>query len=273
MRRRLGSFLLQLLLVAGSLVMLFPFIWMFSTSVKGSAEALATPPTLWPKDLIWTNYQRVFETIPLWQMFKNSVFVSLVATAVQMITSAMAAYGFARINFRGRDLLFLVYLSTMMIPFQVTVVPLFIEMQQLGLVDTYAGLLLPMLVSAFGVFLMRQAMMKLPKEIEEAALIDGAGHFRIFRSIALPLVAPSMATLGILSFMASWNSFLWPLVITSSDEMQTLPLGLANLHGQYSTDWGLVMAGTSLVVIPIVLVYLVAQRYITQGFVMSGLKG
>lgn len=268
----LGNLLIHTSVIFGALIMLFPFVWMFSTSMKNQAEALATPPTLMPQEPTWDNYTRVMETIPLWQMFKNSIFLSVSATILQILTSALAAYAFARITFKGRELLFLLYLSTMMVPFQVTVVPLFIEMEKLGLVDTYLGLLLPMVVSAFGVFLMRQAMLKLPKEIEEAAVIDGAGHFRIFRSIAFPLVAPSVSTLGILSFMASWNAFLWPLVIVSSDEMMTLPLGIANLHGQYSTDWGLVMAGTSIAVIPIVLVYMSAQKWITQGFVMSGLK-
>jgi multiple sugar transport system permease protein len=160
----------------------------------------------------------------------------------------------------------------MMIPFQVTVVPLFIEMQRLGLVDSFGGLVLPQLVSAFGVFLLRQSMLKLPKELEEAAIMDGAGHIRIFGRIVLPLVGPALATLGILSFMATWNAFLWPLVIVSTSEKMTLPLGLANLHGQYSTDWPLIMAGTAFAIVPIVLVYVAAQRRITEGFLMSGLK-
>lgn len=263
---------LRIVGVISGLSMLFPFLWMLSTSFKSSSEALTIPPTLIPADPTLDNYRSAVELIPLWRMFGNSLAVSALATALQVLTSAMAAYGFSRLQFRGRDALFLVYLATMMVPFQVTVVPLFMEMQQLGLVDSYAGLVLPMVASAFGVFLLRQGMLKLPRELEEAAFVDGAGHLRIFGRIVLPLVGPSLATFGILSFMATWNAFLWPLVIISSDEKMTLPLGLANLHGQYTTDWGLVMAGTSFAVIPIVLVYLVAQRRITEGFLMSGLK-
>lgn len=254
------------------ITMIFPFAWMFSTSFKASSEALTIPPALLPAHATFDNFRHVVELVPLWRMFGNSVAVSLLTTAVQVITSAMAAYGFSRLHFRGREALFLVYLATMMIPFQVTVVPLFIEMQKFGLVDSYTGLVLPMLVSAFGVFLLRQSMLKLPKELEEAAIVDGAGHIRIFSRIVLPLVGPSLSTLGILSFMATWNAFLWPLVIISTSEKMTLPLGLANLHGQYSTDWPLVMAGTTFAVVPIVLVYIAAQRRITEGFLMSGLK-
>jgi multiple sugar transport system permease protein len=271
-KNRLFDVTVRVLGLLSGLTMLFPFAWMFSTSFKSSSEALTIPPSMLPEHATLENFHNALTLVPLWRMFGNSVGLSAVATSLQIITSAMAAYGFSRIHFRGRESLFMVYLATMMIPFQVTVVPLFMEMQKLGLVDSFAGLALPMVVSAFGVFLLRQGMLKLPKELEEAAIIDGAGHLRIFTRIMLPLIAPSLATLGILSFMATWNAFLWPLVIISSNEKMTLPLGLANLHGQYTTDWGLVMAGTSFAVVPIVLVYIVAQRRITEGFLMSGLK-
>lgn len=271
-RDRVIGFALRVLGALGGLFMIFPFVWMLSTSVKSSSEALTVPPVLIPAHPTLDNFHRAVDLVPLWRMFGNSVVVSVLATAAQLLTSAMAAYGFSRISFRGRDGIFLLYLATMMIPFQVTVVPLFMEMQHAGLVDTFAGLVLPQLVSAFGVFLLRQSMLKLPRELEEAAIVDGAGHARMFSRIVLPLVAPSLATLGILSFMATWNAFLWPLVIISSTDKMTLPLGLANLQGQYSTDWSLVMAGTSFAVIPIVLVYVLAQRRITEGFLMSGLK-
>ena len=271
-RNRAFDLSVRLLGLLGGLAMLFPFIWMLSTAVKSPSEALTVPPSLIPAHPTGENFRRAVTLIPLWRMFANSLVVSVVATSAQVLSSAMAAYGFSRLHFRGRDSLFLVYLATMMIPFQVTVVPLFIEMQRLGLVDSFAGLVLPQLVSAFGVFLLRQGMLKLPRELEEAAVVDGAGHGRIFTRIVLPLVGPSLSTLGILSFMATWNAYLWPLVIISTTERMTLPLGLANLHGQYSTDWSLVMAGTSFAVIPIILVYIVAQRRITEGFLMSGLK-
>ena len=271
-RRRGLSLGLRIIGLASGLTMLFPFIWMLSTSFKSASEGLTVPPTLLPQHATLANYRNAVELVPLWRMFGNSLAVSAVATTAQILTSAMAAYGFSRICFRGRDGLFMLYLATMMIPFQVTVVPLFMEMQHFGLVDSYPALVLPMVASAFGVFLLRQGMLKLPRELEEAAIVDGAGHIRIFARIVLPLVAPALATFGILSFMATWNSFLWPLVVISTNEKMTLPLGLANLHGQYTTDWGLVMAGTSFAVVPIVLVYIVAQRRITEGFLMSGLK-
>lgn len=271
-RNRFADVVLRVIGLVSGLTMIFPFVWMFATSFKDSSEALTIPPTLLPQHATLDNFRHAVELVPLWRMFGNSMAVSAVATSVQVITAAMAAYGFSRLHFRGRDGLFMVYLATMMIPFQVTVVPLFIEMQRLGLVDSFGGLVLPQLVSAFGVFLLRQSMMKLPKELEEAAIVDGAGHLRIFGRIVLPLVAPALSTLGILSFMATWNAFLWPLVIVSTSEKMTLPLGLANLHGQYTTDWPLIMAGTTFAVVPIVLVYVAAQRRITEGFLMSGLK-
>lgn len=263
---------LRILAGVGGASMLFPFLWMLSTALRPSSDALTIPPSLIPSHPTLENFRQVTELIPLWRMFGNSLFISAIATTAQVLTSAMAAYAFSRISFKGREALFFLYLATMMIPFQVTVVPLFIEMQKLGLVDKYLGLALPQLVSAFGVFLLRQSMLKLPRELEEAAVLDGAGHGRIFTRVILPLVRPSMSALGILSFMATWNAFLWPLVIISSSEKMTLPLGLSNLHGQYSTNWTLVMAGTTFAVLPIVLVYVIAQRRITEGFLMSGIK-
>ena len=184
----------------------------------------------------------------------------------------MAAYVFARMSFRGRDALFLAYLATMMIPQAVLVVPLFIEMRQLGLVDTYLGLLLPSFTSVFAVFLIRQSIRQLPKELEDAALMDGAGHVRIFFQIVLPLIRPVLATLGVLAFMGSWNNFLWPLIIIRSPELMTLPLGLATLRGQYTNPWEVVMAGSIISILPMALLYLVAQKYVVQGVASAGLK-
>ncbi|HMC02927.1 MAG TPA: carbohydrate ABC transporter permease, partial [Cellulomonadaceae bacterium] len=173
----------------------------------------------------------------------------------------------------GRDALFLVYLATLMVPLQVIVVPLFIEMRFMNFVNSYPGLILPSIASAFGTFLLRQAFLGLPRELEEAAFIDGASHWTVFRRIVLPLSGPALATFGIFAFMASWNSFLWPLIVTSSQDLMTLPVGLSNLHGRYATAWNLVMAGSTISVIPIVLVYLVAQRHVVRGVALSGLKG
>jgi multiple sugar transport system permease protein len=270
-----GSISLTALVAIGAAVMLFPFLWMVSTSFTDDFKLFVTPPQLVPSPFRADNYRRVTElpTFPVWRLMANSIGVAVAATFLQVATSALGAYAFARLRFRGRDALFLLYLTTLMVPFQVTIVPLFIEMRYLGLVDSYPGLIVPGIASAFGTFLLRQAFMALPKELEEAAFVDGFGHLTVFMRIVLPLSAPALATLAILSFMASWNSFLWPLVIVNSLDHMTLPLGLANLHGQYTTQWNLVMAATTLSVIPILLVYLVAQKHIVRGFAFSGLKG
>lgn len=260
-------------LVFGALIMIFPFFWMASSSLKDQAEAFATPPTLIPKAATLDNFRRVSEFIDLKQLLINSMTVSITVTVLQLLTASMAGFAFARIHFKGKNFFFLTYMVTMMIPMQVIIVPLFIEMKYLGLIDSLIGLGLPMIASAFGTFFMRQAMLAIPKEIEEAAHIDGAGHFRIFFKIAIPLTIPALSALFILAFMSVWNAFLWPLIIIFSPEKMTLPLGLANLHGQYSTDWPLVMAGTTLSVIPIAVVYLLLQKQITQSFLTAGLKG
>lgn len=255
------------------LIMLFPFFWMISSSLKNSVEAFATPPTLIPKSPTLDNYRHVLQTLDLPRLFFNTILVSITVVFLQLFTSALAGYAFARLHFRGKNFLFLIYLATMMIPFQVIIVPLFIEMRQLGLIDSFLGLGLPMISSAFGVFLMRQAMLAIPKELEEAALLDGANHFRLFFAVALPLALPSLAALGILSFMAVWNAYLWPLVIIFSPEKMTLPLALANLQGENLTDWPMVMAGTTLAILPIAIVYLLLQKQIAQSFLTAGIKG
>lgn len=255
------------------LLMLFPFFWMVSSSLKNSVEAFATPPSLLPKSPTLENYRHVFQALDIPRLFLNSISVSVIVVFLQLATSALAGYAFARLHFRGKNAIFLVYLATMMIPFQVIIVPLFIEMRQFGLIDSFLGLGLPMVASAFGVFLMRQAMLAIPRELEEAAILDGASHFRMFFSIALPLCIPTLAALGILSFMSVWNAYLWPLIIIFSPEKMTLPLALANLHGENLTDWPMVMAGTTLAILPIAFIYLILQRQISQSFLTAGLKG
>lgn len=264
---------LYVALIAVAIVMLFPFVWMVSTSLTSDAQLFVTPPQLIPSPFVPGNYARVADAFPLGAFLRNSLIVAAISTTLQVATSAMAAYAFARLQFRGRDALFLVYLATLMVPLQVIVVPLFIEMRFMNFVNSYPGLILPSIASAFGTFLLRQAFLTLPRELEEAAFIDGASHWTVFRRIVLPLSGPALATFGIFAFMASWNSFLWPLIVTSSQDLMTLPVGLSNLHGRYATAWNLVMAGSTISVIPIVLVYLVAQRHVVRGVALSGLKG
>jgi len=265
--------LLYAALLVGAGVMLFPFVWMVSTSLTSDGQLFVTPPQLIPSPVQPDNYGRVADLYPILTFLRNSLLVALVSTSFQVLSSAMAAYAFARLRFRGADGLFLVYLATLMVPLPVIIAPLFIEMRYLGLINSYPGLILPGVASAFGTFLLRQAFLTLPRELEEAAFVDGASHWTVFWRIVMPLSKPALATFGIFAFMASWNSFLWPLVITNSLDMMTLPVGLSNLQGQYTTAWNLVMAGSTISVIPILFVYLAAQRYVIQGFATSGIKG
>jgi multiple sugar transport system permease protein len=259
---------------ACAVVLVGPFVWMVLASLKTDADIRRVPPTVWPDPPTGDNYRRVVDTFPFWRFAANSLGVAVASTVLQIVVAAMAAYAFARIEFRGRNLLFALYLATMMIPLQVVIVPLFIEMRNLGLVDSYAALLLPTIVSSFGVFLLRQAFLALPRELDEAAFIDGAGHFTVFARVLLPLIGPALATFAVFAFMATWNSFLWPLVITqASDRHVTLPVGLSRLNGRFSTDWNVVMAGAVMTVVPIVAFYLVTQRWVIRSVAFTGLKG
>jgi multiple sugar transport system permease protein len=271
--RLVGRALLYAALSVGGLAMIFPFLWMLSTSFQTAGALLVPPPQLIPSPIELGNYAEIATAFPLWRFLLNSVGVAGVATVLQVATSAMAGYAFARLRFRGRDALFLLYIATLMVPLQVTILPLFVEMKYLGLVDSYPALVLPSIASAFGTFLLRQAFLGLPRELEEAAFMDGAGHFTVFRRIVLPLAMPAVATLAVFSFVASWNSFLWPLIIVNSPDLMTLPVGLSNLQGRYATAWNLLMAGSTVAVIPILIVYVIGQKYVIRGVTLSGLKG
>jgi multiple sugar transport system permease protein len=272
-RRRSGwlTWLRYAAVAAGAVVMLFPFLWTVVTSITPEGS-LAGGPTLWVDNPTGAAYTKLLETLPMWRILLNSFWIAIVSTLLQLITGSMAAYGFARLTFRGRNIVFALYLATLMVPMQVLVVPLFIEMKALNLQDTYMALLAPSIASAFGVFLLKQAIEGVPRELDEAATIDGAGHLRIFATIIIPLIRPGLATVAVFAFMGSWNSFLWPLVVIRSPEFMTLPLGLSTLHGQFTTEWDVVMAGSVFSVIPIAIVYLLAQRHIIAGVAHSGLK-
>jgi len=271
-RTLLITLLRYLVLCVGGLLMIIPFLWMLSTSLKPTGVALSMPPQIIPRQPTLESYRRVAETVPILRMLMNSVIVTTCAVLGQLVTSALSAYAFARMHWRGRDALFLLYLATLMVPAQVTITPLFILMQRLGWVDTYQGLIAPGLVSAFGTFLLRQAMLGVPREYEEAAFLDGGNHWTVFRHVALPSVQASLATLTVFAVMGTWNSFLWPLFITRNERLMTLPVGLAMLHGRYTTEWSMVMAGAVITVLPIILVYLLAQRAFVRGVALSGLK-
>jgi multiple sugar transport system permease protein len=266
------TILLYLLLVAGALTMIVPFLWMVSTGLKAPGSVLTIPPQLYPQEPTVASFRRVMEVVPLGRMFLNSVFVTTVAVTAQLVTGSLAAYAFARMRWRGRDAVFMAYLATLMIPTQVTITPLFILMRQLGWINTYQGLILPGTVGAFGTFLLRQAMLNVPRAYEEAAFLDGANHFQVYRGIVLPMIRPALATLAVLATMASWNDFLWPLFATNDAKLMTLPVGLSLLQGEHTSDWNLIMAGAVISVAPIILVYLAAQRAFINGMLQSGLK-
>lgn len=270
-RPRPTRLLTYALVVVGAVVMLFPFLWTVITSITPGGS-LAGGPTLFVRNPTLEAYRVLLDTLPMWRIALNSFWVAVASTGLQLVTGAMAAYGFARLEFRGKNIVFGLYLATLMVPLQVLVVPLFIEMKTLGLQDTYAGLLAPSIASAFGVFLLKQAIESVPRELDEAATIDGASHLRIFLQIVVPLIRPALATVAVFAFMASWNSFLWPLVIIRSPEFMTLPLGLATLQGQFTTAWDVVMAGSVFSIVPIAVVYLLAQRHIIAGVAHTGIK-
>ncbi len=267
--------LLTTVVALGAAGMLLPVVWMLSTSLKPSDAILSLPPRLVPEHPTLAPFKAVSEAFPMVRVFFNSVGVAALTTLGQLVLSSMAGYAFARFRFRGRDTLFFLYLATLMVPFVVTVTPLFIIVRMLGWTNSYAGLIVPPMFSAFGTFLMRQFFLDLPRELEEAAVIDGASTWTTFVRVIVPLSGPAFATLGIFSFMASWNNFLWPLLIVSDNKFMTLPLALATLQGLYpgQTQWNLVMAGTVISVIPMILVFLLAQRWVIQGITASGLKG
>ncbi|MCJ8324280.1 MAG: carbohydrate ABC transporter permease [Rhizobiales bacterium] len=267
-----GRSLTYILLLIGAAAMLLPFAWMIATSFKGEGAVFVTPPQLIPTEPTLDNYFKVFNSSPMGRFILNSVIVSSLNTFLVVLFAASSGYAFARIKFKGREVLFYGYLATMMVPQQVTLTPLFVIMNFLDWSNSYQALILPTSFSAFGTFLMRQFFMGIPQEIEDAAVLDGAGHITIFYKIAIHLAKPAMATLAIFAFMASWNSFLWPLIITSDSSMMTLPLGLSFLQGRWTTDWNVLMAGTVIGTLPVLLVYIFTQKYIIKGLSHTGSK-
>lgn len=264
--------IVYVILVAAALVTIVPLLWMVSTSLKTSQYTLQLPPHLIPRQPTLQSYTKLLSLFPMLRMLFNSMIVAVFITGGQILTSVMAAYAFARMKFKGRDILFLVFLATMMVPYQVTVIPQFVLMKNFGWLNSYFALIVPSLHTAFGTFLMRQALLPVPAAFEESAFMDGANHFTVFSRIVLPLVKPAVATLGVLAFMSSWNAFLWPLIVTSSDSMMTLPVGLSVLQGRYQTEWNLVMAGGVISLIPIVIVFMFSQRYFIEGLSRGGIK-
>lgn len=254
-----------------ALLSLIPLYWMLQTALQPAALAVEFPPRLqWP---VLDNFKELFGRRHLFRWTLNTAFVSVVVTALEILFCSMAGYAFAKLRFFGREFLFWLYIGSMMVPGQVTLVPLYVLMSRMGLIDTYWGLILPFASSPFGVFLMRQQMQTLPSELLDAARIDGCSEVGIFARIVLPLVKPGLAVLGIFTFVAQWNSFLWPLIATRSTEMRLLQVGLAMLQEELPLRYGLLMAGATYAAIPIILIFFLFQRYFLQGIRIGGLKG
>lgn len=269
-----GRVLAIAFLLFGAILMVAPFLWIFQASFSASAAAYRLPPRWWPENPDLQNFALVFQQVPFHRFFINSLFVATSITVGQLITCSTAAYAFARLEFRGRNILLMILLSSLMIPFQVTIVPLFIFMRQLNLYNTHWALILPPLISPFGVFLLRQYFLTIPRELEEAAVIDGASTWVIFTRIILPLAAPALTTLGIVTFVYWWNDYLLPLIMINDPNLQTVPVGLTLLRGRYAAGLvGTIAAGVTMAVIPVLLVFLLLQRYIIKSIVTTGIKG
>jgi multiple sugar transport system permease protein len=255
------------------MTMAFPFLWMLATSFKSEYEVFSGGLSLIPKSIKFTNYPEVLREIPFGDYYVNSILVSVAITVGQVLTSAMAAFAFARLRFPGRDRIFLCYLGTLMVPGAVLMIPNFILLSKMHWIDTYQGLIIPSMFSAYGTFLLRQFFLTIPRDLEDAARIDGCGYFGIFRNIAIPMAVPGIATLAIFTFLGSWQSFFWPLIITYSEELKTLPVGLSFFNRLYGTRYTLLMAGSTMMLIPIVAVFLAGQRYFISGIRLGALKG
>ena len=262
----------HLVLLLGAITMLVPFIWMLSSSVKSLGEVFVFPPTLFGEKIVWENYTKISSRFDYLAYFLNSVKVSAWVVIFQVFTSATAGYVFAKLNFKGRDRIFTLYLATMMIPFHVTVITNFLQMSLYGLVNTLWSLMLPASVSAFGTFLMRQFFVTVPNELIEAAKIDGCNPFKTFLQICFPMAKPTIATLSIFCFMNVWNDYFTPLIYINDSRKYTLPLGLASMKGMYSTDWPVLMASSVISVLPVLIAFLFAQDAFVKGVMMTGMK-
>lgn len=264
---------LYLVLSVGLVLTVGPFLWMLLSSFKPESEIRRSPPTLIPETWTTENYTDLFRRLDFPTFFGNSVLVAVLVTVGNLLFCSMVGYALAKLDFPGRNVLFALVVGTLMVPGMVVFIPQFVLVANLGLVDTYAGLVLPFLITPFGIFLMRQFIGGLPDELIDAARVDGAGELRIFARIVLPLCGPALATLAILTFLSSWNNFLWPLVVAQSEDRYTLPIALAlYATGQNQTEFGLLLAGAVVVVLPVVVLFVVLQKHFTQGIATTGIK-
>ena len=279
-KKFLSGFLTHAVLIIVSLLSIFPFIWLVSTSLKGIDENIfAYPPIFIPQDFTWTNYSGVWGKVDFMRYFWNSIAVAGLTVILNLIFSALAGYPLARMKFGGKKLVFFGILATIMVPFQAIMIPVYLITVKLGLTDSvsvlngYIGLVMPFAVSAFGIFLMRQAFIKIPVELEESAIVDGCNVFQMFCRVVLPMVKPTLAVLAVFTFIGSWGEFLWPSILLTKESMFTLPVGVNNLQGMFSSNWRYVAAGSILSTIPIIVFFLAMQKYFVSGENDGALKG
>ncbi|MDE5591130.1 MAG: carbohydrate ABC transporter permease [Acetatifactor sp.] len=269
-----GKVIVYIILILIAVVMVIPFLWMLSASVKSDREVFQMNPFVWiPEVPRWSNYSNIWTKIPFARFVGNTVFLTIVVTFLQLLTSSFAAYSFAKLNFRHKNGLFLAYIATIAMPWQVYMVPQFIMMRKMGLNDKLTAIICLQAFSAFGVFMMKQFYEGIPDDLCEAARIDGMSEYRIYASIMLPLSKPALSTLTIFTFVATWNDYLGPLIYLKSQDKKTIQLGLKMFISQYSSDYGLIMAGSVLSLIPVLIVFLILQKYFVEGVAATGLKG
>lgn len=266
------SIIIHIILIVGAICMVVPFIWMILTSFKTYTESILVPPVIFPKKVMWSNYRDVFELLPFFKFMFNTILVTIVRTIGQLFLCSLAAYAFARIVFPGRGVLFVLALSVLMVPSQVFLLPQYMIMVNLGWLNTLQAIIIPGLFSAFGIFLLRQFFMGLPKELEEAAKLDGCNHFQIYWRIMLPLAKPGLLALGIFTTLWSWNELMWPMIVNSSPEAMTLSVGLSSLQGQYGTNFPILMAGSFLAILPMLLLFIFLQKQFIEGIAITGGK-
>lgn len=269
-----SGLILHLVLALGAFIMTMPFIWMVLSALKDIAQIFIVPPKWLPSPWVWTNFWDSLQALPFGRAYFNSLYINVIVVVSQLITCSMAAYAFAKIRFPYRDTIFIVFLAMLMVPGQVTIIPLYLMMKEIGWLDTHYSIIVPSsLFNAFGVFLLRQFFLSIPREMEEAAIVDGANRWTIYTRIMLPLIKPALAALGIFTFLGMWNNFFYPLIFLNSPEKFTVPLLLNLFRGIYVTDWTLMMAGSAIAIVPVLIVYIIGQRYIIEGVTLSGIKG
>lgn len=272
-RRRLGQAGYYIISILLAVLALIPFLWMISTSLKSRGALMSIPIEWMPAEPTLDAYTEVFSRFPFLRTIGNSLFISVAFTLITLVSASMAAFAFAKLRFRGSGVILSIYIATMMIPTQVTMIPLFVVMNRLGLIDSYASVILPSMFKPFAVFLLVQQMKTIPNDYLDAARIDGAGLFHIYFRVALPLCIPTLATLAVTTFMESWNDYLWPLLMLTDRNKMTLPIALSTLNGQYNTEYNVLMAGSLISMIPIIIIYVAAQKQFKAGLMAGGIKG